>query len=217
ACGGVSVIVNNRTPHSPVSLNTNLQAVAVRVTLHKTITVCSLYLPPSSTINISDLDHLVTQLPTPFMLLGDFNGHNYLWGCRDINAKGKLIEDFISKHNLCLFNNKTSTYLHPASGSYTSIDLSICDPSVFLDFTWRVDDDLHGSDHFPIILDTTGPNQPDRAPRWNLPKADWTKFQNLCEDRLSHFTVKDDQDPIEIFTSILHDVATEAIPKTSST
>ncbi|KAL5019401.1 hypothetical protein ScPMuIL_005123, partial [Solemya velum] len=55
------------------------------------------------------------------------------------------------------------------------------------------------------------------APRWNLPKADWTKFQNLCEDRLSHFTVKDDQDPIEIFTSVLHDVATEAIPKTSST
>lgn len=33
---------------------------------------------------------------------------------------------------------------------------------------------------------------------------------------LSRFTVKDGQDPIEIVTTILHDLATEAIPKTSS-
>ncbi|KAL5009784.1 hypothetical protein ScPMuIL_012089, partial [Solemya velum] len=50
--GGVSVIVINRTLHSPISLKTNLPAVAVRVTLHKTIIFCSRYIPPPSNINI---------------------------------------------------------------------------------------------------------------------------------------------------------------------
>ena len=31
------------------------------------------------------------------MLLGDFNGHNVLWGSNDNNHRGELIEDFITK------------------------------------------------------------------------------------------------------------------------
>ena len=38
ASGGVSIIVNENVPQSIVTLNTNLQAVAVKVTAHKTIT-----------------------------------------------------------------------------------------------------------------------------------------------------------------------------------
>lgn len=39
AFDGVYVIVNESIPHSAVDLNTKLQAVAVRATLQKTITV----------------------------------------------------------------------------------------------------------------------------------------------------------------------------------
>jgi len=39
--------------------------------------------------------------------------------------------------SLCLLNG-SSTYLHPATGSLSSIDISISDPSLFLDFTWQV-------------------------------------------------------------------------------
>ena len=50
ASGGTSIVINNRFPHSQVNLNTPLQAVAVSVTLHKTITICSIYLPPNDLI-----------------------------------------------------------------------------------------------------------------------------------------------------------------------
>ena len=43
ASGGSSIILNNSIPQSQIQLNTNLQAVAVKATLHKTIHVCSLY------------------------------------------------------------------------------------------------------------------------------------------------------------------------------
>ena len=50
--------------------------------------------------------------------MGDFNSHHTLWGCTDINDKGRSIEDFITGHDLVLLNDKSSTYLHPATGSY---------------------------------------------------------------------------------------------------
>jgi len=44
--GGVAILVNNTVPHSHIQLNTSLQAIAIRATCHRTISVCSIYLPP---------------------------------------------------------------------------------------------------------------------------------------------------------------------------
>ena len=46
ACGGVSVLVRDGIPYSECKLYTTLQAKAVTTSTSKTITVCSLYLPP---------------------------------------------------------------------------------------------------------------------------------------------------------------------------
>ena len=68
--------------------------------------------------------------------------------------------------NICLFNDDTPTYLHPATGSFTSIDLAMCSPSHFMDFTWRVEDDLHSSGHLPIILESHHHAPDNRPSRW---------------------------------------------------
>ena len=114
------MIVNNNVPHQSVKLDSTLQAVAVNISLNKTITLCSVYLPPTPRIDIKELKHLIEQLPKPFILMGDFNSHHTLWGCTNTNDKGRIIEDFITKHDLVLLNDKSSTYLHPATGSYSS-------------------------------------------------------------------------------------------------
>ena len=41
--GGVSIFVNNNAPHSHIPLQTNLQTVAVSVTIHRVFTLCSIY------------------------------------------------------------------------------------------------------------------------------------------------------------------------------
>ena len=142
ASGGVGIIVNNGVPHRTIPLNTTLQAVAVSVSVNKTITLCSIYLPPSSPISRKKLDDLVEQLPKPYILMGDFNSHHTLWGCSHTDNKGRIIEDFISNHDLVLLNDKSSTYHHPATGSYSSLDLTICTPDIFPAFSWKVDSDL---------------------------------------------------------------------------
>ena len=91
ASGDASVIINNSVPQSQIPLNTNLQAIAVKATLHKTIHICSLYLPPNDRISIADLEHLIQQLPKPFIIMGDFNSHSNVWGCRDTDQKDIII------------------------------------------------------------------------------------------------------------------------------
>ena len=89
-------------------------------------------------------------MPKSLFIMGDFNSHHALWGCTDTDDKGRIIEDFIRKYDLVLLNGKPSTYLHPATGSYSFLDLTICSPGIFPNPNWKVVYDLHGSDHFPI-------------------------------------------------------------------
>lgn len=101
--------------------------------------------------------------------MGDFNSHDIMWDKENTNKKKcKTIEKLINIENLFLFNNKT---LHPATGSYSSIDFTMCVPKQTLDFKWKVHEDTCGSDHFPIILEQNDPEVEDTTPNWNLHKA----------------------------------------------
>ena len=104
--GGIILVIEN-IPQSIVTLNTNLQAVAVKVTVHKTITLCSVYLPQSH-FTPTDLQDVIDQLPSPFILMGDFNGYHTLWGCKEVNNRGQQLE------NLILKKDKSRTCFHSA-------------------------------------------------------------------------------------------------------
>jgi len=174
--GGSALIVKNSVPHKSLTIQTNLQATAVRMTTFKTVTICSVYLPPSQRWDIKDLEELYVQLPPPVILMGDFNAHSHTWGCRDTNRQDRHIEDFILQQNLCILNTGMPTYFHPSTGSLSAIDLTLCDPSLFLDQSWSVHDDLCGSDHYPVLIKSTQINQIEALSSWKLNKADWNSF-----------------------------------------
>ena len=133
-CGRSSIIINNNIPHSEITLNTNMQAVAISASLHKMMTVCSVYIPPNEEPKELELNNLIEQLPRPFIIMGDFNSHNEIWRSKKTDKKVKVIESLLNQHQLCMYIKKSNTYLHPATGTYSAIDLSICDPSLFLDY-----------------------------------------------------------------------------------
>ena len=60
--------------------------------------------------------------------------------------------------NLTSLSSGSPTYLHPATASFSAIDLSITHPALYLDFCWQTDSDLHGSDHYPIVITTDTPH-----------------------------------------------------------
>ena len=54
-------------------------------------------------------------------------------GGQNNDSRGELIENFITKNDICIMNDKSYTYHSPSTKSFTSIDLSFCRPSLFLD------------------------------------------------------------------------------------
>ena len=216
AIGGSTILVRNGVIHSRINLTTPLQAVAVRVTQQKTITICSIYLPPSRQTSLQELNNLYNQLPSPSIILGDFNGHSPLWGSTDTNNRGEVIEDFINTNNLCVFNDGSMTFFHSSGNSYSSIDLSVCDPNLFLDYEWKVLDDTHGSDHFPILLKPLQPGQTSYAPRWKFSKAHWNNFTEQCVEKLILTKYDNSASPADLFTIDLIDIANSVISKSKS-
>ena len=93
--------------------------------------------------------------------------------------------------------------------------MSICSPNIYLDSDWSVLDDLHGSDHFPIKIEEIEPTNEDHHSRWNLNKANWENFYELCNEKLKPemFQTADD---IQAFTDTLIHIAEKCIPKSST-
>ena len=214
--GGSSIFVKSCLPQREIKIKTQLQAVAVSVTLDKETTICSVYIPPAFSLTTEHLQSLLSQLPAPYILVGDFNGHNTFWGCKDNNSRGDIIENFIANNNLCLMNDKSYTYLHPATGHLSSLDLSLCHPSLLLDFDWSVYADQCGSDHFPVIIESVNNSTNDHNTKWKLSKANWELYYSLCEEGLKIDKFDNSLDPLDDFTSSLLDIANKSIPKTST-
>ena len=113
-------------PHKEIAINTAMQAVAIRVRLAQEMTICSLYSSLNHEMSVTALNDMANQLPFPYLILGDFNAHNRLWGCRGNNARGRRVEEILRANGLNILNNGSPTYITPNTES--AIDLSICSP-----------------------------------------------------------------------------------------
>ncbi|GFT38617.1 putative RNA-directed DNA polymerase from transposon X-element [Trichonephila clavipes] len=213
--GGVCLFTSNLYPSNDVTLHTSLQAVAVRIHIRSLVTVCCVYLPPNDVVPQMDLNQLVSQLPTPFILLADFNGHSPLWGHDYTNSRGRKIEQLISYHCLCLFNNDEKTYLHAPTRMFHSLDLAICTPSLLPLLNFQIDQDLHNSDHFLLqVSHVNGAWVRNRPPTYRFHRADWDKFTRLAvitDIMVQNGTVND---AVLNITEAIRNAADAAIPKT---
>ena len=65
--------------------------------------------------------------------------------------------------DLCILHDGSAALVHDATGSTSALYISICAPSLVLDYEWKIHENLCGSDHFPVIL-TSNTLEEDAAP-----------------------------------------------------
>ena len=169
--------IRHDTPFVSFPLTTDLNAIAIRLRFHTLLTVCSVYLPPNRSISIFELRSLISQLPAPFVLLGDFNARNQFWFDSTNNTKGRLLLAVIQEFDLVILNDPSPTHYHQQSDSFSVIDLSICSPDFPSDRHWHVHDDLCGSDHYPLLLHVLPLAPVSPRPHWVYRRADWPAFE----------------------------------------
>ncbi|GBM78940.1 hypothetical protein AVEN_123664-1, partial [Araneus ventricosus] len=217
ATGGVALMFLQSFPCKPVHLNTTIQAVAIQIHVGMLLTICTIYLPPNQTIYQRDLDNLLDQLPAPFILLGDMNGHSCLWGSSDTNSRGLQIEKLIFDYNLCILNDNSKTYFHSINRTFHTVDLAICSPSILTRWEFTVDENLYNSDHFPIILKyfDISVRIPRRPQRFIFDKANWQLFTLYSELNPVMVQMDDIDSATETVTKHILEAAERSIPKTS--
>ena len=116
----------------------------------------------------------------------DANAHSPMWGSRDSNSRGNMVEEFIFLHDLRVCN-KGSSPTFVGRGAGTVIDITLCTRNLY-DYIgrWKVDLRDHLSYHRRIIfwLDL---ETPASSWSWAFKKADWGKFFTLMGVRSSNF------------------------------
>lgn len=104
------------------------------VILDKPITLCSIYKQSHFSLQLNMLKAYLKSYHQRIFFLGHFNGHKTSCGYSENKSGDKRIGDFITKRIICIMNDKSYTYIHPASGKVSSLDLSLCYQPLYLDF-----------------------------------------------------------------------------------
>lgn len=178
AKGGVAIFTKENLHAVPVTIQSELQVVAVQVTARVKFTLCNIYLPTPDWTS-AQINNILAQLPRPFLIVGDFNSHNPLWGSEKTDASGRRVEEIIDTSESVLLNNGDGTYLNSISNCPSHIDLSFCSPSLAPYLFWSVlKSDLY-TDHFPIkiVLPHTPTDSTPKLASWDILRGDWDAYQ----------------------------------------
>src|SRR6266576_1187985 len=219
-CGGVAILIQNNIPVSPLPLILdNLQANAVTIKTpefhYSPVTVCNIYIPPHQSVTVGELENLLNQLPSTFIITGDFNAHCPIWGSTSTNNRGNILSKLLIAQNIHLLNNGSPTQFHLSNGTCSAIDLSFCSSTIAHRFLWQPETDLYFSDHFPLKITILGQQKMSyqKFPKWIVEKANWSKFQNELVFP-QNYSGNIDSD-VESLTNTILQAAINSIPKSS--
>lgn len=193
--------------HSP-----QINAVAVRV---YGITYISIYIPHPNSCLIPDILMIISSIPPPIILMGDFNAHHTSWGSSQCDLFGYSLLDTFDEANLCVLNDGSPTRrVPPTQNPKSAVDLTACSPSLSLSISWEVLPLSHGSDHFPILI-----NMPQRAPpesspnpllRHVLSKANWDSYSSSLDNKLNSIPYPNANNSLSCYTTFVKHIISSA-------
>ena len=213
AHGGTAIYVHQSVPVEPLRINTEYQAVAVRIHVPQSITLCSVYLSRSHDLRRQGLQGLYDQLPQPVLMMGDFNSYSTRWGSSTTDARGRMVEEFAEDNDLNILNTGAATRV--AFETETCIDLSIATPVLAPILEWTVTASPRDSDHIPIIVKLLNARAEGvQTERRNMKRADWVKYResNAWRRGREIENMGNEELLLDLYSRI-NEAAEEAIPK----
>ena len=183
--GGVAIFLSNFLPCSEINIRSKLEICATRVHCSPSpISIINLYIPPNLTntdIQV-ELNQILPQVPEPYLICGDLNGHHPLWGSAYANTRGTKIYEWLQDNDLITLNTQTPTFETP-NATYTHIDITATSQNLALDFEWSTHHDNYTVDHFPILITSNSHTsiKMTKTPRYILSKSNWEHFNKLLK------------------------------------
>ena len=215
--GGVLTLVrNNLNASESRRYMEEAEYIEVKVTSKdSSINVANYYCPDDKKLSLDTL-HVPDSC---FLIAGDFNSKSQSWGYNTINKRGEDIEDWQDEKHLILVNDPTDTptFYSRRWHSRTTPDLALCTEDIHKKISRKVQEQLGGSDHRPVLLTISGSTVPDmpQQVRWNYNKAQWGMFRLRTNELTKNMEVegRNINSVVKEFNKNIIKAAKETIPR----
>ena len=200
-----------------ISPHQHLEIASIKITNTKTpLNLIACYKPPRISLTQYEWDRLLENCTfyDNVVMVGDFNAHNVAWNCSSNKVDGSRLLNSINKYNLFVHNINTITHFDVNSGSTSNIDLIISPINVASQLEVKVQDDLHGSDHYPLSLTLNVEKSIyiKKTFRLRSLRTDWEKFLLRLDEGYTDFlNPAYDELPTLVKYSKLVDTITNAV------
>ncbi len=210
-----SILIHHKTPYIQPNITSIIPCTLARVFIQRWITLVSVYFSPSKNIDFDAFCNLLSQLTPPLLIVGDFNCCHTFWGDSIVTFQGWSLEQFLSSTDFLLLNSNHPTRFDTRTHTFSSIDLSICSPSLNLSFHWSVVDQFLTSEHSPILPSHTSYTPLPNPPHWHFDRADWHLFSSLSYLSLPPSSFSSASDKLIYFTTSILSASLTSVLQTN--
>lgn len=179
---GVAILIKRGIPHKILFTDDDILSIAVEILRNSKLTIINTYIPPNKQFSTTHILEILNKAVGSMLWLGDVNSWSPIWGSPFANDRGTKIEDALLSTDLVALNDGSPTHFSTHQ-SFTHVDITTCKANVAPLCTWKTINDLHGSDHFPILTEIMSDREPNTKkfkPKFLTDKADWANYQELC-------------------------------------
>ncbi len=216
--GGCATFIKNGVAYREVTVETQYEYIKVEVwTSLGKITIINYY-NPCEQISLMELNNIWSKEEGIVIWCGDFNAHSVVWGSPKSDKNGTVVEEYMEDNLLVCLNDGSGTRFDVRKQIKSCVDLTVVSASIAVKCHWEVlEQSSVGSDHFPIFCKVGLEMQRSmmiKQHRWKFEKADWEKYNKICELELMSYSTEDNIDKCtEKLSLILVKAAEESIPK----
>ena len=216
-----TIPIDNPLKHNLLCQSIDLVGIEAFINSKNSLSLWSLYIPPSSNPSTSLLNSIFQLIGTNSILGGDVNGHHLTWDNNNLNHRGDSIYSSFSNLNLYSLNTGVATRVNRPPFANTAVDITITTNTLYWSLSWSPLDDPHGSDHFPLIIEhsTHGSSSLGVDNQYITPtkpvfsKANWPLFSSYFDSLIDSFTFSNSPiDNYDKFVHLLNTASSSAIP-----
>ncbi|KAI2645235.1 hypothetical protein H4Q32_023867 [Labeo rohita] len=190
---GCTTFIKEGIAYKKIYRSNNVECVSIQVlSIHEGIRIIHFY-NPCKEISNTILEKVMGNIQGKIIICGDFNAHNGLWGSKNTDNNGIIIEEFTEEHLLVCLNDGKPIRMDIVKGGMSCLDLTTISAALAGKCTWSVLKDNLGSDHWPVVCEIQSAVQKQnvsQCARWGFRQAKWEELYMLCEENFKNIKLE---------------------------
>lgn len=185
---GCALLISKSFTFSTIPLPNHDQGINIVAVKVANTTFVSVYIPHPNQNLLLEFNSIMSNIIGPYIILGDFNCKNTLWGSPSDDTNSFTLLDIIDSLNICIMNDGSATRRVSPLQQPSALDLTLVSVNLASCMSWKVLNSSFGSDHYPILSTIIQRFTPlpivHPLLKYKVAQANWTEYSCILESKL---------------------------------